>query len=293
MVEPSSRIEEFKIPLTEPVHGLVSVPGVLGVPRWWPTGSRVCVVLAHGANSDYTDPLIEYLQRELTERRYLTLRFNFPLPRQKTRPDPLPAAPHLRAARAIARDPTRPLRIPRSAAWGRRPGRRGRRGRACPRRRAGAARLPAPPASQRRFSPRPFRIVSPMLFFRARATGAAISTSCAARSPASAPRRRCTQSSRRITTSRFPRSRIARPRAFAKKSWLDRRLDPEGPRAGAGSMSRRAARRQRHPYSMQHGRRPGPAPRAQRAPAGAPCGAAAAQRALCLRIARRSTLRPQ
>ena len=91
MVEPSSRIEEIKIPLTEPVHGLVSVPGFLGVPRWWPTGSRVCVVLAHGANSDYTDPLIEYLQRELTERRYLTLRFNFPFAEAKrTRPDPLP-----------------------------------------------------------------------------------------------------------------------------------------------------------------------------------------------------------
>ena len=109
MVEPSSRIEEFKIPLTEPVHGLASVPGVLGVPRWWPTGSRVCVVLAHGANSDYTDPLIEYLQRELTERRYLTLRFNFPFAEaQKTRPDPLPVLRRTfrSALGAIARDPT-------------------------------------------------------------------------------------------------------------------------------------------------------------------------------------------
>ena len=109
MVEPTSRIEEFKIPLTEPVHGLASVPGVLGVPRWWPTGARVCVVLAHGANSDYTDPLIEYLQRELTERRYLTLRFNFPFAEaKKTRPDPLPVLRRTfrSALGAIARDPT-------------------------------------------------------------------------------------------------------------------------------------------------------------------------------------------
>ena len=83
MVEPTSRLSEVKIPLGEPVHGLSEVSGVLGVPRWWPTGSRVSVVIAHDANSDMDNPLVEYLQRELTERRNLTLRFNFPFAEAK------------------------------------------------------------------------------------------------------------------------------------------------------------------------------------------------------------------
>lgn len=83
MVEPTSRLSEVKIPLGEPVHGLSEVSGVLGVPRWWPTGSRVSVVIAHDTNSNMDDPLVEYLQRELTERRNLTLRFNFPFAEAK------------------------------------------------------------------------------------------------------------------------------------------------------------------------------------------------------------------
>ena len=85
MVEPSARFEELKIGLPEPVHELDSVSAVLGIPRWWPTGSRVGVVLAHGAGSDFSDPMIEGLQRELTERRYLSLRFNFPFAEAKKR----------------------------------------------------------------------------------------------------------------------------------------------------------------------------------------------------------------
>ena len=46
-VEPASRLQEVKIPLDEPVDGVAAVSGVLGVPEWWPTGSRVGVVLAH------------------------------------------------------------------------------------------------------------------------------------------------------------------------------------------------------------------------------------------------------
>ena len=83
MVEPTSRYSEVKIPLGEPVHGLREVSGVLGVPRWWPTGARVSIVIAHDSNSDMHDPLVEYLQRELTERRNLTLRFNFPFAEAK------------------------------------------------------------------------------------------------------------------------------------------------------------------------------------------------------------------
>lgn len=78
MVEQSSRFEEIKIPLREPVHGLDQVSGVLGIPEWWPTGSRVAIALAHGSGGDMNDPVIEHLHRELTARRYLTLRFNFP-----------------------------------------------------------------------------------------------------------------------------------------------------------------------------------------------------------------------
>ena len=109
MVEPSSRFEELKIPLADGPHGLHEVSAVLGIPRWWPTGSRVGVVLAHGANEDMHDPLVEHLQRELTERRYLSLRFNFPFAEAgKKRPDAMPVLRRCyRAAMGVlARDPT-------------------------------------------------------------------------------------------------------------------------------------------------------------------------------------------
>ncbi len=109
MVEPSARYDEIKIPLQEPVQGLEEVSGVIGIPRWWPTGSRVSVVLAHGSTEDMDDPLIESLHRELTEKRYLTLRFNFPFAElKKKRPDPFPVLRRaLRSAiGALGRDPT-------------------------------------------------------------------------------------------------------------------------------------------------------------------------------------------
>ena len=109
MVEPSARYEELKIALNEPVHGLDHVSAVLGVPRWWPTGARVSVVLAHGAGRDMNDPVVESLHRELTERRYLTLRFNFPFAEGgKRRVDTLPVLRRtFRAAiGALAQDPT-------------------------------------------------------------------------------------------------------------------------------------------------------------------------------------------
>jgi predicted alpha/beta-hydrolase family hydrolase len=109
VVEPSARFEEIRIPLPDPVHGLREVSAVLGIPRWWPTGSRVSVVLAHGTVGGYSDPLIEYLHRDLTERRYLCLRFNFPFAEAgKRRPDPPQTLRHaFRAAvGALSRDPT-------------------------------------------------------------------------------------------------------------------------------------------------------------------------------------------
>jgi hypothetical protein len=109
VVEPSARFEEIKIPLPEPVHGLEAVSGVLGIPRWWPTGARVSVVLSHGASRDMDDPVIEFLHRELTDRQYLTLRFNYPFAEaRKRRPDSMRVLRRtLRAAVAIlASDPT-------------------------------------------------------------------------------------------------------------------------------------------------------------------------------------------
>lgn len=109
MVEPSAKYEDVKIPLSETIHGVEEVSGVLGVPRWWPTGSRVSVVIGHGANQDMNDPAIEAVHRELTEKRYLTLRFNFPFAEAgKRRPDDMPALRRtMRAAvNALGRDPT-------------------------------------------------------------------------------------------------------------------------------------------------------------------------------------------
>jgi predicted alpha/beta-hydrolase family hydrolase len=109
VVEPSAKYEEVKIPLSETIHGVEEVSAVLGVPRWWPTGSRVSVVIGHGANQDKNDPAIEAVHRELTEKRYLTLRFNFPFAEAgKRRPDDMPALRRtMRAAvNALGRDPT-------------------------------------------------------------------------------------------------------------------------------------------------------------------------------------------
>jgi predicted alpha/beta-hydrolase family hydrolase len=88
LVEPSARFEEIKIPLHESVRGVTEVSAVLGVPQWWPTGQRVGVVFAHGLGRDMSDPVLEFLQNALTERRCLTMRFNFPFGETgKKRPD--------------------------------------------------------------------------------------------------------------------------------------------------------------------------------------------------------------
>jgi predicted alpha/beta-hydrolase family hydrolase len=87
VVEPTARYEQVRIPLREPVHGLEAVPGVLGIPEWWPTGARVGVAIAHGAQKE--DPLLEFLQQQLTERKILTLRFPMPfVEADKKRQDP-------------------------------------------------------------------------------------------------------------------------------------------------------------------------------------------------------------
>ncbi len=83
--------------------------GVLGVPEWWPTGSRVGVVLAHASGRNMNDPLVEGLQRRLTERKYLALRFNFPFAEAgKTRADAMPVLERAfrHAVAVLSRDPS-------------------------------------------------------------------------------------------------------------------------------------------------------------------------------------------
>jgi hypothetical protein len=111
VVEPTARFEEIRIPLDEPRHGLDSVAASLGVPEWWPTGSRIGVVIAHASTRDMEDPLVAGLHRGLTDRRYLSLRFNFPFAQAKRpRPDPLSVLERVyrSAVGVLGRDPTAP-----------------------------------------------------------------------------------------------------------------------------------------------------------------------------------------
>lgn len=109
MVETSARFEELRIPLPDPVHGLRDVSAVLGTPRWWPTGARIGVVLAHDTKGTFQDPLLVHLHEQLTERRCLCLRFNFPFAEAgKTRADPVHVLrrAYRAAVGALGRDPS-------------------------------------------------------------------------------------------------------------------------------------------------------------------------------------------
>lgn len=110
MVEPIARYEDIKIPLMEPVHDLVELSGVLGIPEWWPTGSRVAIAIAHDSTTNLDDPLITQIHRELTERKFMTLRFNFPFAeagKRSSADSPAVLKKALRAALAtLGRDPT-------------------------------------------------------------------------------------------------------------------------------------------------------------------------------------------
>ncbi|MAE95507.1 MAG: hypothetical protein CL910_12680 [Deltaproteobacteria bacterium] len=107
MPEGEARYEDLEIPLAEPVHGLESVKGTLGIPEWWPTGSRVSVVFAQASAAE--DPLLVALQHALTERKYLTLRFPFPyMQAGKKRPDGMRVLQRTfqSAVTMLSRDPT-------------------------------------------------------------------------------------------------------------------------------------------------------------------------------------------
>lgn len=105
--EEASQFEEIRIPLPEPVGEQDSVTGVLGIPEWWPTGSRLSVVLAQAQAGD--DPLLEAIQRQLTARKMLTLRFPFPyMEAGRKRADPMPVLlrTYQAAVATLGRDPT-------------------------------------------------------------------------------------------------------------------------------------------------------------------------------------------
>jgi len=106
----SAKFEEVQIPLLEPIRGLDSVSGVLGIPEWWPTGERVAMALAHGEGSDHTDPLIVHLHRVLTQNKILTIRFNFPFAEKSRRAkaDPIESLElaYRCAVATLGRDPT-------------------------------------------------------------------------------------------------------------------------------------------------------------------------------------------
>jgi len=102
-----TRIEPIEIPLLEPVHGLKSVTGALGTPEWWPTGSRICVVIAQASAAE--DPLLDALQHRLSERRFLSLRFPMPyMAAGKRREDDLRVMrrTYQAAVAVLGRDPT-------------------------------------------------------------------------------------------------------------------------------------------------------------------------------------------
>ncbi len=97
------------IPLRDPVHGLNKLSGVLGIPEWWPTGARIGVAMAHGAQEDMNTPLLETLQKRLTDGGFLTIRFNFPFAEAgKKKPDEESVLEdaYRAALNVLGRDPT-------------------------------------------------------------------------------------------------------------------------------------------------------------------------------------------
>jgi predicted alpha/beta-hydrolase family hydrolase len=77
-LEQDATFEEITVPLRAPIDGVESISAVVGIPEWWPTGSRVAVALAHDVGEDMDDPLITCVHRMLARRKLLTIRFNFP-----------------------------------------------------------------------------------------------------------------------------------------------------------------------------------------------------------------------
>jgi hypothetical protein len=109
-VEQAARFEEVKIELPEPLLDVEALSAVVGIPEWWPTGSRVAVAIAHDSTSDMHHPLVEAIHRELAVHRFLTVRFNFPFAETGRPASDYSAEALERAYRAalsiLGRDPT-------------------------------------------------------------------------------------------------------------------------------------------------------------------------------------------
>lgn len=109
-MEHAARFEEVRIQLPETLDGVDALSAVVGIPEWWPTGARVAVAIAHGADSDLDDPLVEFLHRNLASHKYLTVRFNFPFAERGRGADGVDLEVLDRAFRAalsvLGRDPT-------------------------------------------------------------------------------------------------------------------------------------------------------------------------------------------
>lgn len=86
----------------------LAVSANMGVPEWWPSGSRVGFVLAHDVGSDMNGEVVTSLQHELVDRGVLTLRFNFPFAeagRKRADPDALLDRAYRAAVGALLADP--------------------------------------------------------------------------------------------------------------------------------------------------------------------------------------------
>lgn len=105
----SARFEEVRVDLEEPLGGMDSLSAVIGIPEWWPTGTRVAVVIAHG-DGDMHDPLVTALHTNLANSRFYTVRFNFPFAEANTAADQMSPEILDKAFRAVlsvlGRDPT-------------------------------------------------------------------------------------------------------------------------------------------------------------------------------------------
>lgn len=84
-MQQAAKFEEVTINLPSPLCGVESLSAVVGIPEWWPTGSRVALAIAHDAGSDMNDPLVTTIHRELAGRKVLTIRFNFPFAERRAR----------------------------------------------------------------------------------------------------------------------------------------------------------------------------------------------------------------
>jgi len=103
-METNPRFEALQLAATPDI----GISGILGIPEWWPSGHRIGVVMAHDVGGNMDQELVVWLQHQLVDRGFLTIRFNFPYAEQgKKRPDPpvLLEKAYRAAIAGLVRDP--------------------------------------------------------------------------------------------------------------------------------------------------------------------------------------------